>query len=262
MARTHVDLAKPFAPLDEYSGIPLPILPVPAPPQDLTTRPYLEEFCRMDEHHAFFPNEDFTTEPERVLRHSRLQYGGRWAHGKYHELYQGVKYPTNLRGQFRVAILAAAGYIPDEAVDVRENRPERVELSPAQQQLIRGRIHTEERISDRTGLDINRSHRGIFFMQYALSQDFASLGIEATLEEYLSTADDRRRLRLGFRIFDMAFERAGDDFVDLYSIARRQGNIPHYQPETPRKLVRRVVHGHQQNYFPKLTRRILESIAA
>ncbi|CAN5384454.1 hypothetical protein BH09PAT4_BH09PAT4_08070 [soil metagenome] len=249
----------PLAPVDEFTGLPLPILQVEPPPSALLDWRKAQEACRSDNHHAFFPKDEYSpTAAGRVLRHSRVQYGGRWAHARYHTLYSGVPLPRDIRSQFALAVLATAGFIPDEAVDIREDRPERALLSPSERlEMQEETLRTEVQISGTTGLDINRSNRGIFFMSYALEQSFDQVSTQL-VDEFLGTEDARRRLRLGFHLVDIAFQEAVAEIEDVYSVARRQGYIHPSRPDHPTKLIRQVVHGHQPNYFRALQQRLSE----
>lgn len=250
-----------LGPLDEYSGLPLPILPVEAPNSIAANHYLAREYCRHDQHHAFFPKSELQDEGDLVLRHSRLQYGPRWAHSKYHEFYTGVQLPETKDRQFALGVLATAGYIPETAVNVGASEPRIVELYPHERrQMHEETVYPEQRFSDRTGRDLNQLKRGVFFMEYALQQKFDHVR-EVLLEEFLETTDRDRKQKLGMFIVDMAFARAAEPIDDMYRVAHKQGYIP---PERPRHTVgflRGVVQGYQPDYFTALEQKIETSAA-
>ncbi len=251
-----------LGPVDDFTGLPLPLLPVEAPIADIPNQKLLQEACREDRHHAFFPNASLTTESERVLRHSRLQYGVRWAHGKYHEFYSGVPIPEDIGRQFALGVLATAGYIPETAVDVRGNRPTITRLQPeVRRRMQEETIYAEQRVSHMTGRDMNRINRGMFFMNYALSQDLSHVR-QVLLEEFIETENRNRRLKLGLFIVDMAFLRATENIESVYKLAHHEGLIHPARPNKPAGFLRSVVSGYQEDYFRTLASRIKEPIAA
>lgn len=241
------------APVDEYTGLPLPIYPAA----------YTNE-GHHDQHHAFFPNTSplLADESGRALRHARLQYGNADLHSEYHYLYDGVQVPLDMSRRFGAVVLASAGYIPETAIDVRTRNPIERKLDPETRQYMQEElIYPEKRMSDTTGLDINNSTRGIFFMRYALSQDLDHVR-SSLLEEFLETLDADRRLKLGMYIVDQAFDRAAEPVHDVYTIAHKKGLIHPKQRSHPVGLMRAIVRNHQPDYFGVLADRVEETLAA
>lgn len=231
---------------DVYTGLPLPILP-------------LDGGTFSDQHHAFFSDykEDYSGESGRVLRHSRLQYGPRRWHARYHDFFDGVSLPADPHARFGMAILACAGFIPDTAVDVRGRKPTEVALTPEEKRMLQEEniIYTEKRISSLTGRDMNNLNRGVYFMKYALSQDLDHVK-RTTLEEFVETSNRARRLELGMFIVNKAFLRAVEPVEDLYRAAHKNGNIHPGQSRHPVSYLNQVVDGYKQDYLDELARRI------
>ncbi len=110
--------AELITPVDELTGIPLPIVP----------QNYLVEQSKLSNwHHAWHPNSDVALEDlgGRALRHSRIQLVRRIDHNykdkgrpNYHNYYAGPEMPTTDSERFRLCVLSAAGYMPEMGIDL------------------------------------------------------------------------------------------------------------------------------------------------
>ncbi len=235
--------------IDEFTGLPLPILPV-------------ENFYSSfnDQHHAFFSDDRsvYKDESGRVLRHSRLQYGPRRLHSRYHDFFDGVPLPQDPVQRFGMAVLAYAGYIPEQAVDVRGSRPERVILTPDERLYLQSGevIYTERRMSSLTGRDTNNIKRGVYFMKHAMAQGFDYLK-QSQLDEFVTTEDSHRRLELGMFIVNQAFLRAVEPIEDLYRVAHKHGHIHPEERRHPVGILEKVTKGYQPDYFDEIQRIII-----
>lgn len=111
------------APVDELTGIPLPIAPTvdvhSANPEDI------------NDHHSYFPKSDpilKETLGGRALRVARIQRVGKEQHNftnrSLHSVYKfGPQIPTDPREQIGSCILLCAGYIPNMVVDTSDGSP-------------------------------------------------------------------------------------------------------------------------------------------
>ncbi len=250
---TWEDLDRGRAPVDDIAGVPLPLLQTETPLHIIKHFRTREEFCREDNHHAFFENRELTSEGGRVLRHSRLQYGSRWVHARYHMLFEKLEWiPQTEIDEFRVAVLSVAGYVPDYAVDVGGSVPKIKRLHPWEhKRLVAGDIGPEQRWSNQTERDLHHLNRGMFFMKQALSQKFDHVK-QTLLEEFLETKSSKRRLEVGLFIIDMGFLRAMDDVSATYRVAHQKGYIHPSKRKDPVGFLRSVVDGYQPDYFETL----------
>jgi deoxycytidine triphosphate deaminase len=157
-----------------------------------------------------------------------------------------------------MAVLAYAGYIPEEAVDVRGQRPERVMLTPEERLLLQTGevIYTERRMSSLTGRDTNNIKRGVYFMKHAMAQGFDHLK-QSQLDEFVATDDPHRRLQLGMFIVNQAFLRAVEPIEDLYRVAHKHGYIHPGERRHPVGILEKVTKGYQPDYFDEIARRIV-----
>lgn len=132
--------AELITPLDHETGIPLPILPTGVLERDDPNTNW---------HHAWHAN----SAPQlqgvggRALRHSRVQLvrdidhnHGDKEKGKltYHDYYVGPPLPETDDERFRLCVIAAAGHVPDKAIDLwSADEPQVVTMTPAQKQILR-----------------------------------------------------------------------------------------------------------------------------
>lgn len=132
--------AELITPMDEMSGIPLPILPQEYLPMG---KPDIANW-----HHPWHAE----SAPElqglggKALRHSRVQLVRATDHnmgdkrrGKltYHDFFVGPPLPTTDDERFRLCVISAAGYVPDEAIDLRGDEPKITFMDEAQIELLR-----------------------------------------------------------------------------------------------------------------------------
>ena len=253
-------MSEHMAPMDEFSSIPLPLVPVELPENPELKSTLRHELGRWDLHHAFHPSSSLKTESELVIRHSRVQYGPRYTHARYHQFFTAVELPATEEKKFSVAVLALAGYMPDHAVDVSGMRPKIVTLDDQERQILSRTVTPETRKITRTGKNRDQIRRGCFLMKHILDQDLDHVW-QPVLEEFLYTPNNDRRRHLGYLILAKATERAAEPVNELYSQAYQRGFI---QPDKPRGVVRLMQNatvGYARDYFDTLHRRVEEAIA-
>ena len=123
--------SKPEAPVDDFSGIPLPIATHPleeTPAQAQGPEPI------NDLHHANFEKRRLVKSlGGMALRGSRVQYVPRGVHKQFHRFYREPDNGHDPDELAETVIFAAAGYVPDEGVGFDpKGKPHRVPLSRAE----------------------------------------------------------------------------------------------------------------------------------
>ena len=137
--------AELITPLDEISGMPLPILPQ----EHLTI-----EDPTTNWHHAWHPKTDpgLLDLGGRALRHSRAQLVRMTDHnhgdankGKqvYHDFYAGPELPKTDREKFYQCVLSAAGYVPERAIDLRGDEPVIRRMTAEQLRILQAPAHAK-----------------------------------------------------------------------------------------------------------------------
>ena len=113
--------AELVTPVDELTGIPLPLMPYDILPAN---QPEIANW-----NHAWHPSSapELQSIGGHALRNSRLQlvlatdhnmYSRTTGRPTYHDLYKGPELITDEVKQFKICVLSAAGYIPDRAIDL------------------------------------------------------------------------------------------------------------------------------------------------
>ena len=216
--------AELVTPVDYLTGIPLPLIQ--------TVEVATERFPA-DLHHPFHPRRDPALTESiagQALRNCRVQLVPyELHHHQYHETYEGPELPKTDSEKFRIVVLAAAGYIPEEAITfARRHTPRRVLLS-AEQRLALGcnrqlRVGMKGKVQE-------------FLLAYTLSQDLSNVN-ESTIDEFLNTADAARRQELGNTFLGLATYQATQPIKEMYHEAYKRELIP---PENTRRASRFVL---------------------
>lgn len=197
-------------PVDQLSGLPLPILSA----EDSQTR------YSPDLHHPFHPKNDPLLQGigGQALRHCRVQrVRYETHHYDYHQRYDGPRLPTTDGERFRLVVMAAAGYIPKQALVLHPTEePKIVEFSDE----AREKYRAKKKIVVETPGSIQQ-----FLREYVLAQDFSGLN-SVTIDEFCSTTDEDRRSLLGDTILGVAARHATDPFKAEYREAHRERLIP------------------------------------
>lgn len=257
-------------PYDETTGMPLPILL----PEDF--RPDLEPESA-NWHHHFHPK----TAPQldslggRALRNARVQLVPAKLHNmsaeSYHSMFKGPPLPEAYQEdwQLRLCILAAAGYVPRQAIDVRGETPgRRVDLSDAQIDRYKTRAMPDEITTERLmkfydkndeDMTLKQAFRTLnvfnkrkaqftyhylryrydpmrdFFRDYILSRE---IDIKPKIiERFLRTEDPQKRQGLGEMILWRLADQSTVDFRDQYRRLYEAGSLHPRTADRPDKLV-------------------------
>lgn len=221
-------------PVDEQTGLPLPILPIPAFPHSKVS-------SFSDYHHHYHPRPMFTDtrfggdDSLTAVRMSRGQQLPRWLHEHYHHFFSGPDLPSSRTEAFKLAVLGCAGVMPAMGIDFTGgNGPVMRELSGSEQT----RTHKTIRREGEHRHDRGRSQRnkiGFFFANYAVEQAVETAVSDRVIDQFLFSHDKRVRIRLGNFILDKALDMSVDPIRPLYKEVRPQ--LPPYSQSDPRKVV-------------------------
>lgn len=230
-------------PTCDVTNLPLPIA---------KTEPTKEaQFSFYDYHHHFHPkrHELLSDVAGLAVRYSRGQFLPRAIHDRYHDIFAGPALPESTSEQYRLCVLACAGVVPRQAIEL---------LSRSEYRIIDLSSDTHAALADRRSIFIegawradkqkgfkqgkNREVRksiGRFFAQYALQQNIRSVVSERVIGEFLdeSVSTDRRK-ELGNFILKEALDITIDDIVPMHSIAKEEGLITATNNKKPRKVIR------------------------
>lgn len=227
-------------PLDETTNIPLPIMPrLDLPPVPTGRMRNTERIA--DWHHPFHPRAALITEGAGAVavRNCRVQ----WAayddhHHKYHGAYLGPMLPEGPDEQFRTVVLAAAGYVPQEAIDFgRFGKPLIRTLGEEQ----RNQLWNSGQMRIGNGATVRD-----FMLAYTLERDFNGIN-DSTIDEFLHTQDMRRRKELGGTLLAIAAYDAATPVSDIYKQSRKLHLLPPERARTAGRFIFGTMNTHKRS---------------
>lgn len=211
-------------PVDELTGMPLPLL-----------NPLSNEYPRTSNnpnwHHAFHPAKSSILTRDmggKALRACRVQKVNYKMHGDYHKQYVGPPLTEDVDEQFRMVVLATAGYMPDQALTLHaDGRPRVVRID----QFDREYLWQNSQLKV-WSTDIVR----VFLRDYLLAQDFSQVK-NSLLDEFLHTANPDRRFELGNNFLGIAANQATEHVKDTYKEANKSLLLPPGRSERASRFV-------------------------
>jgi hypothetical protein len=249
--------AELVTPTDEYTGLPLAIAPKCEP---LLFNPADDA----DYHHGWHPSNAplFKTVAGLALRNSWMQYIEKDLHNegpfRYHRFFAGPELPTKESDIYGRIVLACAGYVPDQVIDLSTEDPFARRATATEVKFLRMRndIDPFGYRYLRYGYDPIR----VFFQDYALQQDLTHIR-SSTIDEFLCTRDIEKKLKIGKFLLWNASAQATASIRDKYvDLARRELLHPE-MPKDPKPLARWKL-GSEQRIKEQLIPRLEIKLAA
>ena len=210
-------------------GIPLPF----APRNDLPAVGQAQSI-EANWHHHFHPRKSKLLEGigGQAVRNVRLQWADFVDHSyRYHQYFLGPKLPETDDERFKICVLSSAGYVPEQAIDLSANKPQKVSLTQEQ----RSRLWQSGELRN-AAPEIVRKFLIAHTMKY--TGVLPSL-YESNVDEFLNTSDEERRKSLGYWLLARAAEIATDPLNSTYTMARRNGLITMRSPSKPLVVVQK-----------------------
>ncbi len=242
--------AEVVSPVDELTGMPLPILPV-------------DKNAPSNWHHHFHPNNDPKLQGAngRALRYSRVQYVSKRLHDRYHKEFFGPPLPGDDSGRFLLIILSCAGYIPRQAIDVSHAEPRVVGLHSSVYEPLRKsrRLGFEARKRTVAG-DMSTEGRakaeiGKFLCHFVIEQDLPHL--EKEINRFLNALSEKKRRQLGSTILRRAIEVAAEPVEPIYREAWRRHLVEPALPNRAATFISKIVEPYLPDYVPELEKKLL-----
>lgn len=226
------------APTEEVLGgihVPLPIAPT-------------GHSGRWDTHHAFYPSRDEGLQGwrQRPLRWSRIQLTDYYQHRDYHKLHDRIWLPETDDQYFKLTLLNAARYLPDQAVDMSGGKARKIDLSEGMRRALQ----------DGLGEDSGRRWRiGWYMADYIVRNGVKSIQDTEEVARYVESATEQERWSGAFRVMRKAAEVVLDPVEPMYGQARSHGSIRQPEPTAGRFLMR-LFDGRQPDYMPEMDRQL------
>lgn len=216
----------PYSPVDELTGVPLLLHP------DGSFRD--RGIYSADKHHPWHPRRDplfmASTLGGEALRGSRIQtttYDVHHLH--YHSKFHGPELPVDDASRFKLIVLTAAGYIPEQALAFSRTQKPYLKTITLEQRLKLWRSG-QVRV-DKPGIIRD------YLKEYSLSQDVSDIN-ERVIDEFLFTRDPIKRWELGNNLLGKIVLRATVPIKDTYKEAYKAELLP---PNRARKVSKFVL---------------------
>jgi hypothetical protein len=208
-------------PTCEISGLPLPILPTEPDARAL--------LLYEDYHHHFHPynSPELKHLAGKAVRYSRGQEIPRYLHNRYHQLFEGPPLPTASEEKFRLTVLACAGVVPRQAIDLSREGDYRIVTLDDEQ---------FERLSAPHSIHIDRAFKanqaykrrtiGRFFAAYAMQQNIRMAVSESVVEQFLDPlATPTRKKELGNFILKEALGLSIGSLIPVHKDLKKEGYV-------------------------------------
>jgi len=215
----------PYSPVDELTGVPLILHP------NGNTRD--RHMYPDDRHHPWHPKNDPLVKTGTLggsaLRFSRVQVASFDLHHlDYHKNFYGPELPTDDTSRFKLIVLTAAGYIPEQGVLFnRRKKPYTKKLTSEERLKIwdGGRIRVD-------AIDVVRN----FLKEYSFSQDFSDVK-ETAIDEFLNTKDSIKKWELGNVLLANSVYKATMPLRGIFEQAYKSELIPPARTKRVTKFV-------------------------
>ncbi|MEI6237445.1 MAG: hypothetical protein WCP03_02485 [Candidatus Saccharibacteria bacterium] len=250
---------KRFTPVDELTGLPLPILPTNELPNGVELPVYLNP------HHHFHPKKaKLIRNPEEggFLRNSRIQILPRWIHNQYHDIYRGPKIDKDEQKRLLLGIFAVVGYLPKYAIDAPESakRDEDV-IVEIEDDLYRQMIDKTLLKSEATKSKERRDRVCAYMMRVVLDQDVNIID-QLVIEQFLDTKNDNTRLEIGRLIINNLIEQSTEPIEPIYKQVYRKNMVRKRNIRQASGVIREVTCPQHQRYISDLETKVRQSVAA
>lgn len=223
-------------PVCEATGLPLPIR--------LTEPPQGAQFHFEDYHHHFHPRMDPGLQhiDGKAVRFSRGQLVPRYLHDSYHKIFIGPELPVSREDKFRATVLACAGIVPRQAIDLSE---------PGSYTVVNLEDEEYERLASPRSIYIERAFKrdagmyrrrsiGKFFAAFALEQDLRLVISDNVIGQFLDkkTSPEQKKT-LGNFMLKEALELSIVDLSREHRILADDGLVLPVRRRNPLEVVRK-----------------------
>lgn len=238
-------------PTDPASGLPLPVLPIAAPP--LSTPAEIVNF-----HHHFHPRPALIADGDAgiAVRVSRGQYLPKWLHDHYHNYFAGPRVPQTRDQKFRTCVLACAGVIPDQAIDFSGYAGPKLTQMTADQYTRVAATIAHEGFRKLDGGITYRNWIGSFFANYAIEQSFENEVSPHVIDQFLSTPDAIKKAKLGRFMLKAAINAAVMPVKPLYADLYQEGMVSRRQRDLDATVKDYFIKSRRLDYIPALDQKL------
>ncbi len=223
-------------PVDESTGVPLPIYPRgELPPIPRKGQTNTERYG--DWHHPFHPRAALVhgTLGQQALRNCRVQWTKYEDHHNgigYHQTFAGPEVPESELRIFKTVVFAAAGFVGPQAIALSPNGHHSIEELrrwERQRLLAPGVIQIDEyyKVSN-------------FLLDYGARHSIATMN-SGLVDELLHSTDLKARARVAGELIACASEEVTGDFKEEFRQAKRERWLPNDRTASAANYVRNLL---------------------
>lgn len=162
------------------------------------------------------------------LRFSRGQEIPIWLHNRYHDIFYGPALPTDTKSKFASTVLACAGVIPRQAIDLYSSGEYKTkDLDDKQYDFIRRRIYFEG-----AGSKLGNSRRNVigaflanYILEHSVEQILDEKEVKDKVHDFLRPKSQQQRIEAGKFIIKYAIDASVAELSPLLNAAIAEGMV-------------------------------------
>jgi hypothetical protein len=242
-----------ITPTCESTGLPLPVAI-----NELLPGAHL---LFWDYHHHFHPRKDAALRDISGLavRVSRGQFLPRYLHNRYHATFSGPELPLTDSDKFKTTILACAGVVPRQALQIYNNSQYEVQDldEEAHAQLVESKTIYIEGVNKNRKFTFISGALSKFFIEFAIAQDIRQAVSERVIGEFIEkNISPERRLELGNFILSEALGITVDNLEPIKRGLDEEGLVA-VRGRSLQSTVRKFA---KKNHFPAYHKRLMNNL--
>jgi len=190
-----------------------------------------------------------------ALRYSRGQDLPIWLHDRYHEIFLGPHLAQTTEEKFTAVVLACAGVVPREALDLyTPDAYRKIALDNKQHEFIRRRIYFEGAAS--RAKSSKRNNIGKFIAEHALQSSLAEVmtehDVRKKVNEFLRPRSEAQRYDAGKVILRHVVDASVAELIPIHKEAKKEGMVRHNRKGLGEIVLKFFTVDRFQDYFDPL----------
>jgi hypothetical protein len=161
-----------------------------------------------------------------AVRYSRGQLVPSWLHVRYHKIFEGPELPQTQQEKFTTVVLACAGVVPREAIDLHDPKnANKRQLSDKEHDWIRRRLYYEG-AAERPKYPDRKGEIGRFIATYAIEHSLDEIlteeEVKRKVDEFLIPKSDSSRQEAGRFLLAQVVDASVAELIPLHERAKKK----------------------------------------
>ncbi len=206
-----------------------------------------------------FPFDDYRRVAGLAVRSSRGQKLPTWLHARYHTLFLGPPLPQTEEEQFKTVVLACAGIVPSQAIDLHTSGEYSiVDLSPLQHDFIRKHSFYEKAPKGREKSKRDRIGKFLasYTLEHSLSEIITETVVRQKVDELLKPNSNEQRIAAGRFILTQALDASVADIIPIHQEAKKANLVKHPQRRLIDVVSKFFIQDRYEDYYDTLADRL------